>query len=619
MKKAVKLVAILMTLVLIIGMCSFEDSVNVYASGILKGSIAGTGTYDNPYQIATMEDFELLRTGALGESVGDEVLCSNMYFVLTNDIYYDGTSNLSKSPVTLYECKIDGNGHSINNVTSVGNPLFKTISSTEITNISFNNCNMVNAPLFTETAGSCTISSVAVNGRVDLSCEAKSDGRSFYGALFNECNRTTFDGVSADINMSVKGNGYIGMLCGMFDGTISNCTTSGTINYAPEYDMSYNRSLGALCGFSAGDVIDSTNNADILVDAPNEDLNIRLAGICGSTGASVQPDGTSGSYGISGCVNTGNIVYTSKYNKEDSIPYVYIAGITTEHATNGTIKHCENKGNITTAENYATAGIVCIAFGIIYNSKNSGNITTVNTLNTAGIVNTAMNHAVNCENAGSIKASEKRFFQISGEVAGIANELSPQYCNVIVNKCKNSGKVTVVSGKWRRYNAAGLVDIMTCINGHTASVKNSCNYNMVSGSRAAGIVNSVSGNEHKESALKCSIESCVNAGTVNLDNKDAWGSGIAGWAENVIIKNCFNYGNIKAKNTKNDKAKAQLVWISNPGTKVSGCSIIKKPENIYPAVGYSQGGKIEKTKSVTKAKMKSWAAFKNIIKNAGMK
>ena len=106
MKKAVKLVAILMTLVLVMGMCPFEDSINVYASGILKGSIAGTGTYDNPYQIATMEDFELLRTGALGESVGDEVLCSDMYFVLTNDIYYDGTSNLSKSPVTLYECKV---------------------------------------------------------------------------------------------------------------------------------------------------------------------------------------------------------------------------------------------------------------------------------------------------------------------------------------------------------------------------------------------------------------------------------------------------------------------------------------------------------------------------------
>lgn len=65
--------------------------------------------------------------------------------------------------------------------------------------------------------------------------------------------------------------------------------------------------------------------------------------------------------------------------------------------------------------------------------------------------------------------------------------------------------------------------------------------------------------------------------------------------------------------------KAQLVWISNPGTEVINCCIIKKPENVYPAIGYSQGGKAKNTKSVTKAKMKSWNSFKNIIKNAGVK
>lgn len=615
MKKLMKFVAILMVAAML--MCPFGE-VNAYAAGAVMDINKGSGTYGDPYMISTLEDFEALRKGALGEQVGNEVLVSNKYFVLTADIYYDGTA-LSESPVTLYECKIDGQGHSINNVSANGNSLFKIISSTEMVNISFYNCNVVNAPLFTEVASNCVLSNVTVTGRVDLTCEAKDGGRSFYGALFNEANRTTLDAVNADINMTVKGNGYIGMFCGMFDGTIRNCVTSGAINYTAVYDVSYNKSLGALCGFSSGDVIDSTNNADIKIDASNEDLNIRIAGICGATGSPVAADGTLGAYVISGCVNNGNIVYNSKYNKEDSVPYVYIAGITTELATKGVIKHCENKGNITTAENYATAGIVCLGFGLLYNTKNSGDIITVNTMNTAGVVTTAMANVVNCENAGTVKGSEKRFFQISGEVAGIANELSPQYGNVVLNKCKNSGKVTAVSGKWRRFNVAGLVDMMYVRDDHTASIKNSCNCNMVTGSRAAGIVNYAGGNEHKESKLKCSVESCVNSGTINLDNKDAWGSGIVGWAENVTIKNCFNYGNIKAKNTKNDKAKTQLVWISNPGTNVTGCSIIKKPENIYPAVGTSQGGKISNTKSVTKAKMKSWNAFKNIIKNAGKK
>ena len=480
---------------------------------------------------------------------------------------------------------------------------------------------MTDAPLLADRADNCVLSNITVtNGKSDITAKYSGDGRNFFGGIVNEANSTVLNGIKVDGNMTFTGNGYVGMICGWIVGTMKNCATSGTITDTPVYDASYsNHSLGALCGFNFGDIIDSTNNANIKVNVPNVDVALRIAGISGGANAKTNPDMTEESYVISGCVNQGSIVLNSKYNVENRTQFVYVAGIVAMNENKGTIKDCENKGNITTSENVRTAGIVCESRGTIYNSKNSGNITTINTNNTAGIVCSAMANVTNCENTGSIKGSEKRFFEVGGAVAGIANILSPEFGSVTVDKCKNTGKVTVASGKWERFIASGIVNTMSKIDNYICTITNSCNCNMVTGCMASGILNSIGSNEHKESKIKCKIENCLNSGTVNADRKGGTASGIIGWAENIVIKGCFNYGNIKAKTSKDDKAKAQLVWIGNPGTEITNCCIIKKPENIYPAVGYAQGSKSKNTKAVTKAKMKSWNSFKNIIKNAGVR
>lgn len=619
--KSMKIIAILTALAMIIGIWPYGNCAKVLAASNLSGFNGGTGTAEDPYQIATLEEFELLRTGTGGD-YADGVYCySDTYFVLTSDIYYDGSSILSNSTAAFWQCKIDGNGHSVNNIVSYGNPLFARMDSLEITNIAFNNCKLTDTPLFAKRADNCTLSNITVtNGKIDITAKYSNDGRNFFGGIVNEANSTEFNNVKVNSDMTFTGNGYVGMICGWVVGTIRNCVTSGTITDIPVYDVNYGaHSLGALCGFNFGDIIDSTNNANIRVEAPNNDVNLRIAGISGGSNAKTNSDMTEESYVISGCINQGNIILDSKYSAYNLNQFTYVAGIIATIEKKGAIKNCENKGSITTSENLRTAGIVCESRGTIYNSKNSENITTINTRYTAGIVCLAMANITSCENTGSIKSSEKRFFEVSGAASGIANELSPEFNSVTIDKCKNAGKVTVVSGKWERFVAAGIVNTMSKIDNYICVIKNSCNCNMVIGCKANGIINSVGSNEHRDSKIKCSIENCLNSGTINADRKNGTATGIIGWAENIVIKNCFNYGNIKAKTAKNDKDKAQLVWISNPGTEVINCCIIKKPENVYPAIGYSQGGKAKNTKSVTKAKMKSWNSFKNIIKNAGVK
>ena len=133
MKKNIK--TALALLGIIAGILAFCRGDLAFAADQIEGFHAGSGTAEDPYQISTAEEFEILRGHLVVDDGYDHTDFLETYFVLTDDINYDGQTALSAPELGLSNCVIDGKGHSISGITSSGNPLFNNVYGTEIKNI----------------------------------------------------------------------------------------------------------------------------------------------------------------------------------------------------------------------------------------------------------------------------------------------------------------------------------------------------------------------------------------------------------------------------------------------------------------------------------------------------
>ena len=203
----------------------------------------GSGTAEDPYQIAAVED--LIALGENTEYYGN-------YFILTADLDLSGY-DFSKAVIaggysTEFTGSFDGNNHIISNLTISGGyycSLFGCVDSDGVvTGLGLENVSIAGTGNYA--SGLCsrnygTITNCKVSGTV------AGDG-DYVGGL---CGRNYGGGItSCNTNVDVTGGGdYVGGLCGYdYLGTISLSHVSGIVNGEGNY-------VGGLCGYKRSDTI----------------------------------------------------------------------------------------------------------------------------------------------------------------------------------------------------------------------------------------------------------------------------------------------------------------------------------------------------------------------------
>ena len=549
MKKTIKTTLALIGI--IVGILAFSLSGKAFAADPIEGFHAGSGTAEDPYRIATVEEFEILRGHLAVDDGYDHTAFTEVYFVLDDDIVYDKGASLTAPALGLAKCVIDGKGHSVSNVTSTGNPLFFQVNDTEIKNIVFKNCDLKNTPLIAKEMFDSKLTDITLeSSKIAFTIKTKEDfaaSSNFgselrYGGLVNWAYDSVFENVNADATMTIKGTGNFGMICGNFQGEVNNCTASGKIKAAITYEKANTCSvIGGLFGSTYGPVKNCVNKAAITVSVPNKDIYCNVAGISG-VGDYIADEPIIDKYYA--CKNKGNITVSSKWHK-DTRQSVYVAGIEAGYAQCN-IANCTNSGKIVTNDIDCVAGIVTNAVGTVKNCKNSGTFESTDTKSAAGIVNTAYGKVTNCKNTGKIKTTETFVHDYNGcNVAGIANSISVLYGNASVANCTNSGKLTT-GGKGGLCAAAGIVNFMGLSDKYISTVSKCKNTGAITGEWWVSGIASMSGNWEVKNQ-KNVIKSCENTGTITGVSKDDYKQGILGYnnLNTTTVKNCTNKGKLK--------------------------------------------------------------------------
>ena len=318
MKKRLRLLAWLITLTILCQMLPFSafaqsdiaqtlvqrrvsasslDEQNDLSSVTFEG---GTGTPEDPYQIATAEQLDAIRNN-LGAS-----------YVLVNDIDLSNYGNwipIGDSSSSGFTGTLDGNGHSIQNMTItssgldysafIGSALNATVKNLSLTNVDIevSDTHCV-AGIIGSAVDNCIIESCSVSGnirvttaRVELliggivgSFANTSDNSGYYPSISNSVNRAA---------ITVDGPDFTTLLsCGGIAG-YSNATISSCDNYGEIHSISDNSIFaGGIVGDCSASVISCKNFGTVYGQSNKETYTV--AGIAGRAS-------------VSYCVNSGSV------------------------------------------------------------------------------------------------------------------------------------------------------------------------------------------------------------------------------------------------------------------------------------------------------------------------
>jgi len=230
----------------------------------------------------------------------------------------------------------------------------------------------------------------------------------------------TVKNVNLTGTVTISGTGLvggIGGIAGANEGTIENCSFSGTVNGSTTSDQ-----VGGIVGRNTGTVINSRSAATISgrtsvggiagVNNGNIENSYNTGSVSGNqqVGGIVGNNVNSGNY-IKNCYNTGDITATAPTNS-------HAGGIAGTNQTSALIEHCYNTGNVTGGS--TVGGIVggntssgtvqnCIALGArVIGSSDIGRIVGLNSAatlasnsgraDTDGVSGTATATSINGEN-----------------------------------------------------------------------------------------------------------------------------------------------------------------------------------------------------------------------------
>lgn len=265
------------------------------------------------------------------------------------------------------------------------------------------------------------------------------------------------------------------------------------------------------------------------------------------------------------CITKGTMSKTSGLSGTAEI-----AGIVCENR--GIIRNCVNNTNmIISGESMSnksdflfTAGICARNVGgKLENSSNTGNITIIGgpSVRIAGIVaELASGTTANCSNSGTIVQSGMAGNCRTAGVIAQITDLNKGVSGVSVSNCVNTGTITgtlAVGGVVG--NAAGIstaedIIITNCYN--TGNVVSTGGY-------AGGVV---------MQAKYVTILKCTNIGNISSEGVNTAGIlGGSGTVGNVIIRNCYNHGTIRANGEASSNAIAGIIGQACTSCIVSNC------------------------------------------------
>ncbi len=518
----------------------------------------GSGTADDPYQIADAAQLALLGAKMTDESKDEGY--SSAHYVLTADIELNDVENFdnwgSEGPEyswmplgfeddTEFAGVFDGDGHKISglyiNVNCEesgkrGYGLFCCVKGT-VKNLSLENA-------YLEVSGmSCNVGAVAA----DMWKNAAIENCSVDAVI------KSYDGVYGGIVGRAAG----GAEWDMHDeenkvwteySTISGCTFTGSITQIKDESGAY---LGGIVGSSHGNVQGCTSYGEITFNAVNIDS---AGGI-----AAVVDDGC-----ISGCTNNGKLVCDDgdgRLTRAGGIAgniYIMSAGSEKYMSHGVEIRGCTNNAEV--AASSCAGGIV----GGLNNDGNKYCISISGCVNNApvskadycgGIVAQVqcasgrdgdLNVVVEkCENRADISV------QGSGAVGGIAGQFMCSSGDIAIRGCTNYGSLATEG-----QNCAGIIaywllgsnpddmeiTVSGCVNEGSIS----------SGLNAGGIVSFMDAPTYtgdNDEDIQFTIENCTSTGNMSVSSNNGYVGGIAGnWGMRHIsttISSCKASGELR--------------------------------------------------------------------------
>ena len=323
-------------------------------------AMEGRGTQEAPYQISTAADLQEFA----GKVNGGQTTANA---VLTTDI-------------TINSNVLDKNG----NLNGDGSDF------TQWTPIGDNN----NRYTGTFDGAGHTISGLYFN-----------DNSADYVGLFGAIGR---GGMVKDLTLAdsfITGANYVGGICGYSDGSISNCSNSGSISVTGSGSVY----VGGICGQNWGTITNCCNSGSVAYTGSGLGSKY-VGGICGWNNGSITTSSNSGA--VSG---------------SDS----YVGGICGFNSFEGSITNCSNSGKVVSNGNTSDVGGICgWNNGSITTSSNSGAVGGGSYV--GGICGCNDGRIENCSNSGDVSGSG-----FNSKVGGICG-----WNNGRIENCSNSGAVS---------------------------------------------------------------------------------------------------------------------------------------------------------------------------------
>ncbi len=272
----------------------FAKKVDVFLTASIFAG--GNGTEDKPYKVSTPEQLNAVRNNLSAHyvQINDIDMSNSGNFLPIGVVMSTDTStsnDSSENTVNTFDGSYDGGNYQISNLT-----ILETMSN--------------HVGLFAQ----CGEKSVLKNIKI------------VQGTVNVDKSSTDFQELWSN-NMSDKIDIYVGMIAGISDGNIFNCSTSGNVNVV----NCNNAYVGGIIGNGKAD--SCINTASIYV-LSNRDAGATNNGtvLCGGiTGATRSTNGA-----ITNCVNRGAVTAISG-------GFLDCGGIS---GINGAIKECINYGNI---------------------------------------------------------------------------------------------------------------------------------------------------------------------------------------------------------------------------------------------------------------------------------
>ncbi|MGN0174037.1 MAG: hypothetical protein ACI39F_06315, partial [Acutalibacteraceae bacterium] len=320
---------------------------------------------------------------------------------------------------------------------------------------------------------------------------------------------------NCESNTVVKGNGYIGGICGYNNGIfgggiIENCKNiSGVTGYcvaSSESIRNNNILAGGIVGYNSGSIIECENaesaniNGRILEsDEKLRSYDIIVGGICGENNGYLAESAS-----INNCINSALVVGSSSIYADGDVASGGICGISTK----GTVSNCRNNGEVDSSSDSNILGW-SFAGGICGECK--GSVVSI------------------CENVGSVIGGKLKgatgIYNYSGGICGYnCGEIGGED---IIKNCLNSGEVIGCSGEASNKNGNYAGGISGFCNGGISgsSLIDSCyNIGNVSGAEWIGGICGYMCSCKLYTEGECQVNNCYYLensalGGINGDNK----------------------------------------------------------------------------------------------------